>query len=167
KGLGKRNKAPSALLAVRKATPADLDAIDRIEAASFARDRFPRRNLSRLLRQPTATFLLAESEKGALGYLLLLFRRGAKAARLYSLAVLPEARGKGVARGLVRAAVRCAIERRCDRLRLEVRRSNRGAVRLYDDAGFLILEELPGYYDDGETALHMELRLDKPEDRRR
>lgn len=152
---------------IRRAGRGDLDAIDQIEAASFTVDRFARRNLARLLGSASAVFLIAEREGRAVGYVLLLFRRGAKAARLYSLAVQPRSRGAGVASALVQAAARCAIERGCDRLRLEVRASNGAAVRLYEGEGFKILKRSPGYYVDGETALHMELRVDKRKDRLR
>lgn len=146
--------------AIRAAGPGDLDAIDAIEAASFTADRFARRNLARLLRSGTAEVLLAENEGEPVGYVLLLFRAGAKAARLYSLAVSPQARGKGAAAKLVQAAARRAIGRGCDRLRLEVRASNEAAARLYRRAGFRTLREWPGYYEDGESALRMEWRLD-------
>lgn len=148
-------------IAVRPAGPGDLDVIDKLEAASFVTDRFPRRNLARLLGRRSTTFLLAESKEGPAGYVLLLFRRGTKAARLYSLAVSAAARGKGVGEMLVQSAARCAISSGCDRLRLEVRVSNGAAVRLYENSGFRVLKTLPSYYEDGETALHMELRLDK------
>ncbi|MBY0422636.1 MAG: hypothetical protein K2Q06_10050 [Parvularculaceae bacterium] len=45
------------------------------------------------------------------------------------------------------------------RLRLEVRRSNAAACRLYESAGFGVIGLKPAYYDDGETALKMEKRL--------
>jgi ribosomal protein S18 acetylase RimI-like enzyme len=145
---------------IRRAVPRDLDAVDAVEAGSFSRDRFPRRNLRRLLRSRSAAVLIAEAE-APLGYVLLLFRKGAKAARLYSLAVAPKARGKGIGRALVYAAARFAIEKGCDRIRLEVRASNRSAARLYESAGFGILKTVPGYYEDGETALLMEQRLQR------
>ncbi len=148
-------------LAIRKARPPDLDAVDAIEVSSFTVDRFPRRSFARLLASPSAELMLAESEGAALGYVLLLFRKGAKAARLYSLAASPEARGKGIGGKLVQAAVESAIEKGCDRLRLEVRRSNGAAIRLYRRAGFNELDMMPAYYDDGEDGLRMELRLDR------
>lgn len=145
---------------IRVAGSADLDAVDSIEATSFTADRFPRRNLARALRSKSATLLLAEREEGPAGYILLLYRKGAKAARLYSLATAPSARGQGVAAMLVEAGERAAAEKGCDRLTLEVRVSNGDAIRLYERAGFRRLGESPRYYDDGETALRMEKRLD-------
>ncbi|MEE2692645.1 MAG: GNAT family N-acetyltransferase [Pseudomonadota bacterium] len=151
----------------RPARPGDLDAIDRIEGRSFSTDRFPRRNLARLLRNETASAVVAEYEEAVVGYVLLLFRKGATAARLYSLAVAPDARGGGAARALVDAAATKALDRGCARLRLEVRESNLAARRLYERAGFAILARKPGYYEDGETALQMEKRLDTRGEARR
>jgi ribosomal protein S18 acetylase RimI-like enzyme len=149
----------NAQITIRAAGPGDLDVVDAVEAASFDADRFPRRNLARLLASPSTETVLAECEGAPAGYVLLLFRKGAKAARLYSLATTPGARGKGVAAKLVHAALGRAIKRGCDRLLLEVRLSNAAAARVYERAGFLKLEVMPAYYDDGEDALRMELRL--------
>jgi ribosomal protein S18 acetylase RimI-like enzyme len=146
---------------IRKARARDLDAIDALEAASFTVDRFSRRTFARLLKSSSAEFLIAEVEGAPLGYILLLYREGARAARLYSLAAAPAARGRGVGTSLVQAGAQCAIERGCSRLRLEVRASNRSAISLYERTGFLTVDKLPGYYTDGATALRMELRLDE------
>lgn len=146
---------------IRKARASDLDAIDALEAASFTIDRFSRRTFARLLKSPSAEFLIAEAGDAPLGYVLLLFREGARAARLYSLAAAPTARGRGVGTSLVQAGAQCAIERGCSRLRLEVRASNRSAISLYERTGFHTVDRLPGYYTDGATALRMELRLDE------
>lgn len=153
-------------MTIRRAELGDLAALDAVEAASFTVDRFPSRNLARLLKSPSAEARLAEADGAPLGYALVLFRRGAGAARLYSLATAPAARGRGVAAALVRAAAQCAIERGADRLRLEVRRSNAAAVRLYEGAGFRLRKILPDYYKDGETALQMEMTLDRKREAR-
>lgn len=147
-------------ISIRRGGSADIDAVDALEAASFGADRFPRRNLQRMLASPSAVTLLAEKNERALGYLLLLFRKGAKAARLYSLATAPDSRGQGIASSLVRAGVQCAIKRGSDRLRLEVRASNLAAIRLYDCLGFRVVDQLPGYYSDGEAGLRMECLFD-------
>jgi ribosomal protein S18 acetylase RimI-like enzyme len=144
---------------IRAAAPDDLDSIDRLERASFDGDRFLRRNLRRLLASPSALFLLALEAEGAAGYALLLFRQDARAARLYSIAVDPRFRGRGVAESLIAAAAKAALARGADRLRLELRPSNAPAMRLYQRAGFTFLERKAGYYHDGEDAVRMELPL--------
>lgn len=144
---------------IRRASPRDLDAIAGIEDRSFTQDRFARRNLGRLLKSKAALFLLAEVDGRPAAYLMLLFRRGAKVARLYSLAVDPERRGLGLALSLIDAAGRESAERGAGRLRLELRPSNAPAMRLYQRAGFTFFERKAGYYADGEDAIRMDLVL--------
>lgn len=146
-------------LVIRRAGARDLEAIDRIEQRSFAKDRFPRRNLRRVLSSNATAFLLAEADGAPAGYAMLLFRRGAAVARLYSIAVDPDFRGRGVAEELLIEAGRLAAARGADRLRLEFRPSNNAAQRLYERAGFTLFERRPGYYDDGEDAIRMEMRI--------
>jgi len=159
------NRAASARqqsnVSVRCASRSDLDAIDRIEQRSFAQDRFPRRNLRRVLSSPASRFLIAYDNAAPAGYAMLLFRRYSTVARLYSIAVDPDFRGKGIAESLLTAAVTEAAGRGADRLRLEFRPSNVAAQRLYERAGFALLERRPAYYDDGEDAIRMELRLSR------
>jgi ribosomal protein S18 acetylase RimI-like enzyme len=147
--------------AVRPAGTGDLDTVDAIEAASFDRDRFPRRNLARMLRGGRTVFLVA----GSAGYVAVCFRRGASVARIYSLAVRPEARGQGVAARLIKASRDLAREAGCDRLRLEVRLSNAAARRLYEREGFRLRKRLEDYYEDGETALQLEAVLHEADPR--
>lgn len=153
-----RAKTESAIR-IRRADPTDLGAIDRIEQRSFTADRFPRRNLKRLLESPSALTLVAEKGGRAGGFAILLFRKGARVARLYSIAVDPVSRGAGVAGLLLSAAAKAARAEGADRLRLELRPSNTEAMRLYHRAGFTIFERKPGYYADGEDAVRMELAL--------
>jgi ribosomal-protein-alanine acetyltransferase len=150
-------------ISTRLARVSDLTAIVSIEDRSFAKDRFPRRNLRRLLASRSVTAILAESGSAPAGYALILFRAGADVARLYSIAVDPTARGRGAAKALIEAGAEAARKRGATRLRLELRSSNAPAQRLYERAGFTILERKPGYYADGEDAIRMELRLDPPE----
>jgi ribosomal-protein-alanine acetyltransferase len=150
---------PEMTVNLRRAGPADLDAVDAIERRAFDRDGFARRNLARMLKSRTAEFILAEEGGRPAGYVLVLFRKGARAARLYSIAVAPQSRGRGLSREMVRAAVACAINRGCDRLRLEVRAANTRAIRLYENSGFELLREMSGYYPDGEAAYQMEKRI--------
>lgn len=144
---------------IRPARPDDLDALDRIESRSFTHDRFPRRNLRRLLKSPAAQFLVAESDDRIAGYAMILQRRGSAVSRLYSIAVDPDFRGRRIAESLLDAAAHASRQSGATRLRLELRPSNAAAMRLYQRAGFTIFERRPGYYGDGEDAIRMERRL--------
>ncbi|WP_297734471.1 GNAT family N-acetyltransferase [uncultured Maricaulis sp.] len=140
-------------IAVRAAGPADLDRIDSIEGASFTTDRFARRNLARMLRGGCTQFLLGDTDARAGGYLALSLRKGSRVARIYSLAVAPDSRRRGVAEALIEAAKRLATAQGRDCLRLEVRAGNRAAINLYERLGFRLHDRRNAYYEDGETAL--------------
>jgi ribosomal protein S18 acetylase RimI-like enzyme len=92
------------------------------------------------------------------GYALLTFPAGRAHARLYSLAVAPNVRGHGIGRRLLAAAETAAAKAGRATLRLEVRRDNAAARRLYRSRGFGEVGQRPDYYGDGCEAL----RLEKP-----
>lgn len=150
---------PRSPVQIRAAGRDDLDAIDALEGGAFAADRFARRNLRRLLARPTACVLLAERRGEAAGYVLVLFRAGARVARLYSIAVAGHSRGAGVGAALIEAAVREAARRGADILRLEVRASNEPARRAYRRAAFGETGIRPAYYRDGEDAVIMDKQI--------
>lgn len=146
-------------VAVRAARLGDLRSIEAIERGSFTADRFSSATLRRLIAAETAAVLVAAAGARVAGYTAILFRKGARVARLYSIAVDPAARGQGIAPALIAAAIRAARLRGADRLRLEVRASNAPALSLYDRSGFTFLERSPGYYHDGEDAIRLEKRF--------
>lgn len=143
---------------IRPAEPRDLDALCEIEARSFSTDRISRKSYSHLIRQSTATVLVDEDEDAGVirGSLVLLFRRGLAIARIYSIVVAPEFRGKGIAKGLIAASQEEAIRYHCLVLRLEVREDNADAIALYRRLEFNQFGQTPGYYEDGATALRFE-----------
>lgn len=99
-----------------------------------------------------------EGEK-LVGYSLLLFRRNSAKARLYSLAVDREQRGRGIGRLLIESSARLARTRGCTSLHLEVSQTNSSAVDLYESLGFVRTGLRPGYYEDGNDAFVYRLDL--------
>ena len=154
---------PPSALAVRRARKSDLEAIAAVENLSFDVDRFSRSALKRLLAVMTADCRVAEIDGRVAGYVAILFRAGTLVARIYSIAVDPAYRGRGVAQGLIAAAEQAARSRGARSLRLEVRASNKAALSLYERAGFTFLERKPGYYQNGEDALRLEKHLEPRE----
>jgi len=63
--------------------------------------------------------------------------RTAGDAQLLNIAVSPAARGKGVAKALVRAGLRYLAQRKAPEVRLEVRPDNLAAIAAYRDNGFV------------------------------
>lgn len=145
--------------AIRPASLSDIAAILEIEDQAFATDRLSPRSLKRLVGAPGAAFLVAESEGELGGYALVLFRRGARIARLYSLATAQAARGRGLASALLNAVEAEAGRRGANALRLEVRCDNAAVRALYRNRGYCEIGERADYYQDGEGAVRMEVTI--------
>lgn len=141
---------------LRPAVPADLDALVTLEQATFDTDLVPRRQWRRHLASDSTLVLVASERRDMLGAALLFFRRGSRIARLYSIAIAAAARGRGLGRRLLAAGERGATARGATALRLEVRQDNRGAIALYESAGYVRIGEKVGYYEDGASAWRYE-----------
>ena len=153
-------RSPAGRFAIRSGLAADLPRLAEIENRAFAGDRLSRRALARHLRSPTAALIVAAAPPDrAVAYALLLFRATGRHARLYSVAVDPEARGLGLARLLMASAEAEARRRGASALRLEVRLDNAAAIRLYEALGYQRFGRRSGYYQDGADALRYEKPL--------
>jgi len=151
---------------IRPASLADLAALVEIEAGSFQSDRLTRRQFRHILTRAHAATLVAEAEGCLLGYILLLFSRGTSVARVYSIAVGADARGRGIGRALVAAAEARAWEEERAYVRLEIRRDNLASQALFEAAGYRRFGILSDYYEDHMEALRYEKALSpglKPE----
>jgi len=75
-------------------------------------------------------------------------------SHLLNIAVRPDARKKGIGRSLLRECIRRSAHAGGRRIILEVRPTNRDAIRLYEREGFRYLGIRKGYYTDtGEDAI--------------
>jgi len=144
---------------IRRATPADLDALVALERRAFSTDQLSRRQYRRHIDSATARVLAAVDARGLLGKAVVFFRRNSRIARLYSIAVADAARGRGLGEVLVRAVERAARARGCARLRLEVRQDNAAAIRLYERLGYRRFGAYARFYEDGANAWRYEKRL--------
>ena len=88
---------------IREARPRDLDAIARLENGSFETDRVSRRSLREFLRAPHRPVIAATIDDELAGYALVSLRKGARAVRIYSLAVDARFARRGVGRALLQA----------------------------------------------------------------
>lgn len=130
-----------------------------IETACFTSDRISRSSFRKFLAGRSAATLVDSVHGYLRGYALVLFRRSSAIARLYSFAVPPAYRRRGVGKRLLAAAVATARERRAGALRLEIRLDNPSARLLYERAGFVAIGTAPGFYEDGADAVRMEMPL--------
>ena len=131
----------TAAIRIRRARPADLDALVALERAAFTTDHLSRRQYARHLRGTGAVVLAAAAGPVLSGKAVVFFRRNSDIARLYSIAVDATARGSGVGAALLDAAEHAASRRGAKRMRLEVRTDNAAAIRLYERLGFVVRRE--------------------------
>lgn len=135
---------------------ADLDQVLAIEQASFSTPWKRGHFESELTGRHSFPFV-AEREGRIVGYVCLmsLFEE----SQILDIAVLPEERGRGVARALIDHACQVAREKNSDVLALEVRASSDTAIGLYLRSGFRQVGVRVKYYDAVEDAILMEKNL--------
>ena len=144
---------------IRTARLSDIPALFELEQRCFATDRLSRRQFRYMLTRANALTLVEEHRGAVRGYVLLLFSRGTSMARLYSIAVDPAARGRGVGRALVEACEEAARGRDCATLRLEIRKDNADSIGLFTALGYRRFGEYQGYYEDYMDAWRFEKSL--------
>jgi ribosomal protein S18 acetylase RimI-like enzyme len=147
---------PSLAINVRPAQLEDLKALLALEEKAFSGDRLSRRSFRRAITSLGSVLLVAVGTEGLLGYALLHLRQGTHLARLYSLAVAPEARGLGVAKTLIQACEKQAIKKGKNLLRLEVSDVNLNALSLYRKMGYQEFGHYDAYYEDQTDAIRMQ-----------
>lgn len=146
-------------VAIRAMARRDLEAVNGIEQASYP---FPWNDgiFRDCLRVGYDCQVLVADDSVA-GYGIV--SRAMDEAHLLNLCIDPQRRRSGLAQLLLEHLVREARIGRVDRMFLEVRPSNKAAVRLYKGSGFRIIGRRPGYYPaqaGREDAMVMVLHLD-------
>lgn len=143
---------------IRPATLHDLGALVKLEQV-FPGDRITRSSFRHLLAKAHADVFVFEQDGELLGDAIVLYRKGFHGARLYSIVVDPQARGRGVGAALLKQVEDAAVQQGCVSLRLEVREDNTPAIRLYESHGYTIVGQTADYYQDHSAALRMRKRL--------
>ncbi len=141
------------MLLVRPMTEDDLDAVMAIEDASYSTP-WKYEHFQNEIAARYSWPLVAVEEGVVVGYLCLmsLFEE----AQILNVAVSPGRRGAGIARMLLRQAIRLALEKGAETLALEVRASNSAAISLYHQLGFTDAGIRIKYYEFVEDAILMQ-----------
>ena len=129
----------------RMASPADLDGVLDIEAASF-NNPTTREWYEGELKRPEVCFIyvLRTPDQPVAGFCA--FWRVAEQIHINNLAIRPELRGQRLGSRLLQAVIAEASRLGASHATLEVRRSNLPAIRLYEQAGFSQAGVRPSYY---------------------
>ena len=138
---------------ILEARPRDAAALSKLHTRSFPVG-WSESEIERLLSDPSVIAHVARGDGGrgsALGFLM--SRCAGDEAEILSVAVDPEARGRGLAGELLRHHLSRVAARGIARIFLEVGEDNRAALRLYDKAGFREVGKRAGYYPRAEGAI--------------
>lgn len=92
------------------------------------------------------------------------FQQVAEVADLHRIMVAPDHRGHGAAGRLMGAGLEWAAATGAERMLLEVRHDNLGAIALYEKFGFTPIARRRGYYGAGVDAVVMQASLTPEED---
>lgn len=146
---------------VRPAVVADTDDVVALEAENLGVDAWSPGLVAEGVAGtvPTVSYLVAESGGAVVGHAVV--SAVADIAELQRIAVTPSSRRGGVASALLAAVLDVAREGGADRLLLEVREDNAGAIAFYAARGFVEIDRRRRYYRDGATAVVMRLALRK------
>jgi [ribosomal protein S18]-alanine N-acetyltransferase len=144
----------------RRGRLSDLDALLAFEREFFGPDhQISRRGFRRFIASSNCTLIVAEADRQVAGCALVLYRRGSKLARLYTIAIATAFQRRGYARRLLTAAETGAKRRGCRAMRLEVREDDAGAIALYESSGYRPFGRRRRYYDGRIDALRFEKPL--------
>lgn len=139
---------------IRLAGTGDLNAVVGLETQCLGVDAWSRGLVEQgLAGLPTVTYLVAIEADRVVGYAVV--SAAGDIAELQRIAVLPDQRRGGKASALLDEVVRRSRAGRADRLLLEVRENNAGALGFYAARGFVEIDRRVKYYRDGSSAIVM------------
>jgi ribosomal-protein-alanine N-acetyltransferase len=142
-----------ARFSVRPFRLSDLDRILEMEDASFGVDAYDRNLFAEFFHKCGDLFLVCERHARVWGYIVTCIR--GDRAELVSIAVDPNARGKGAGSALLQSTLRRLKRRPVARFGLMVRLSNAPARAFYEKYGFRKLRTVRRYYEDDEDGILM------------
>lgn len=149
---------------IRAAATDDIPAIADLELDNLGADAWSEglvaEGVNGLL--PTVRYLVAEVDGEVVGYAAASIV--ADIAELQRIAVDPSRRRGGLATDLLDAVTGLAREGDAERLLLEVREDNDGALAFYAASGFEEIDRRRRYYRDGATAVVLQLTLGRGDD---
>lgn len=145
---------------IREANEADLEAVHRIERASFPQP-WPYGSFETYLLE--GGFFVAESPDGdVLGYVIAdaIPNHGTPLGHIKDIAVARAKRNRGIGSALLGHGLDHLEEAGAATAKLEVREGNEGAMKLYRRFGFEQRRRIRGYYGNGEDACVMVRHLE-------
>ena len=154
---------PIANITLRAAHPSEASTIasmSRLHIEYGLNWRWTPAKVKRQIKDKNTMVLIASKEGAIAGFAIMRF--GDYQAHLFLLAVQPDFRKAGIGRSMMQWLEKSCRTAGIQAIRLEVRASNRGALRFYRQLGYQILSRVAAYYDRRESAAIMGKSLNAP-----
>jgi [ribosomal protein S18]-alanine N-acetyltransferase len=150
---------------VRAAVLADVEVVAALEAEAFPEDAWPTGYLAEAIAgrlHGVVVQVAEETDQTDAGGTVVGYAITAvvyEIAELQRIAVTQRHRRRGLAAALLDAVLDDARGKQAERLLLEVRETNAGALAFYERAGLVEIDRRPRYYRDGTTAIILQRQL--------
>lgn len=143
------------MIKIRKFLPADLERILEIEKVSFPQKvAFLRQHFEKLYQEYPEGFIVAESDKNVVGYIL-----GDSSGEIISIAVDPDYRQIGIGQSLANALINHYTEKGIKELQIYVRIENQAGVSFWQNLDFKVEKIIKNYYSNGDDAFLLKKKI--------
>lgn len=142
---------------IREALETDIDDIAFIEEECFSAP-WSKKSIFESFSHTPWHFFVACFQNKVVGYggVYLILDEG----QISNIAVLPRFRSRGIGKAILDKISEYCIAKDCERITLELRKSNFVARALYEKSGFVEVGERPNFYSSPtENAILMDKRL--------
>lgn len=149
------------ILMVEQATPKDIFVLQDILKAVYGSTPWGTTIFwLELNRKKNGGYYKLKMDNDVIGFVGI--RTGGGDAHITNIAVIPEMQGRGYGLHLLQEVVRYAMTNHCKTISLEVKRSNKRAISVYETFGFRVSGVKESYYkDDNEDALEMTVSVNE------
>ena len=147
------------MIAYREANAFDLPVFVSLDKELFPYSPWSASQYKEEFSSPTRHFVVAvDTDQNTIGYAGV-FAPGATEADILTVGVVPEHRGKGIAKALMALITNWAKEQGTTAMMLEVKTDNLQAIGLYESLGYSTLNIRKDYFGAGLDAQVMRLEL--------
>lgn len=144
---------------IRLASLPDVPALATLEAQIFPYDALSQRSFRRFIKLGEAQLWVIEQQQQLLGYAIMLYRPATKLARLYTFAIAPEHRQRGLGTTLLQHMEGLAKQEHSLFVRLEVKADDDAARGFFHHHGYHDIGLKADYFDDHSDACVLQKQL--------
>jgi len=148
--------APLCEYSIKPLTINELDEVLRLNIRCFRDgDNYTKYTFDYLLNEPrSVSYRAVANGEEMVGFAFMLENENG-AAHLTTIGIAPEHRRRGLAAKLLSHIEKAAFSKGLSTVVLEVRAGNTGAQRLYELAGYSVMQRIRKYYSNGEDCFLM------------